>query len=638
MYLWSVVYFFVVMYGLGHAATCFLKTDDFWERHLMRLGIGLGVFTVLGSAINFLGAPLNWLLFLLISLVSPVYSLVTAKAEGSESEGLHIKRPSLSVIFVLIFTLGLFIAFHQGAFAYPWLEDGDPWEYAEAAKYIAHQQTFNRELEKIPGKSPEEVFSSRNATLIREQVRGSYGIVMDPYPQGYQMLMGVLHQTNESVSWTLKFFNALTISLGVIFFYYFVKRLTNSNTKAVLAAFSLAVIPCYLGHFIFATPLAVTLFFPALYAVTRIEHERHWYLVAAIVIAAIVVTHILASYVFAGFLLFYIAAYSLSEKKVKKYVLLAGVLGLIIGLAVFWVPEGIKFGGLLNPFVTMFPGIYGGGTPLGSSGVGGDYSPMNYIFPPALLGQGDKIDQPTGIGPVMIVLVLFASFYIIAKTSKDTKPWKYFILALLIFTFLGVQGKSLPIAVIPNAHRLWCYLAIPVSILAAEGIFLVAKYMRKYNIRPREVISLLAVGLLITSAYPKFVINTQSAWLPTFRVFSTLEEIKAYTWVKQQPPNTRIFPLCSNYQKVLGYDGYVAFWNQEQRTYQKESLDQSAEEIHSWLKARDYQYAVIDYSCTINWNESLVNDGLSKLVNSGSFELIYAQPQDQPQVFVFKVI
>ena len=37
---------------------------------------------------------------------------------------------------------------------------------------------------------------------------------MNPYPPAYDILFGILHQTNDSVYWTLKFFNALIISLG----------------------------------------------------------------------------------------------------------------------------------------------------------------------------------------------------------------------------------------------------------------------------------------------------------------------------------------------------------------------------------------------------------------------------------------
>ena len=73
----TIILFFVYLWGLGFSATYFVKkAEDFWERHLMNLGIGLGVFAILSIILNFLHIPLDWKIFLILSLIIPIYDLI----------------------------------------------------------------------------------------------------------------------------------------------------------------------------------------------------------------------------------------------------------------------------------------------------------------------------------------------------------------------------------------------------------------------------------------------------------------------------------------------------------------------------------------------------------------------------------
>jgi len=65
MELFSIVFFLVVLYGFGSSVSFIAKeSDDFLERNLMRLGIGLGVMLLFGFLLNVLKIPLDWRIFL----------------------------------------------------------------------------------------------------------------------------------------------------------------------------------------------------------------------------------------------------------------------------------------------------------------------------------------------------------------------------------------------------------------------------------------------------------------------------------------------------------------------------------------------------------------------------------------------
>ena len=93
--------------------------------------------------------------------------------------------------------------YHKGAFNYPYLEDDDSWSHAMGVEYVSIEKT---------------VFEKTSVGFH----------YIDPYPPAYEMLFGIIHQTNDSIYWTLKFFNALIISLSIIFFYFFAKVLSKS--------------------------------------------------------------------------------------------------------------------------------------------------------------------------------------------------------------------------------------------------------------------------------------------------------------------------------------------------------------------------------------------------------------------------
>src|SRR3989338_5458510 len=250
MDLLTLILFFIYSFGIGFSLTYFIKSNDhFLERNLIRIGLGLGTLPILGIFLSLIHVPLDWRVFLILSLILPSFYFLK-NFNKFKNLKLKITKSDIYIILVLLLFLATFYMYHKGAFAYPYLEDDDPWSHAVGIKYISIQKT---------------VFGP-----INEIKRIQF---VNTYPPGYDILLGILHQTSPSIIWTMKFFNALIISLSIIFFYFFVRKLSGSKKKALFSTFALAMIPSFLSHFIWAIALTVPLYFVAFYCIERIKES-----------------------------------------------------------------------------------------------------------------------------------------------------------------------------------------------------------------------------------------------------------------------------------------------------------------------------------------------------------------------------
>ena len=171
----SILVFFVTILGLGFTITRFVKeSDNFLERNLMRIGFGLGFFIVLGLFFNVVRVPLDWRIFLIASLIIPVFYFLKNIKNIKFNLKPSITKYDLSILIMLLIFFAAFYMYSKGAFSYPWLEDDDSWGHAIGVKYVAVEKT---------------VFSKQPLRYI------------DPYPPSYDMLLGILHQTNNSIYW-----------------------------------------------------------------------------------------------------------------------------------------------------------------------------------------------------------------------------------------------------------------------------------------------------------------------------------------------------------------------------------------------------------------------------------------------------
>jgi hypothetical protein len=589
----SIILFIIYTFGLGYTATFFIKnSENFLERNLMRMGMGLGAIITLGLLLNLLSIPLDWRIFLFLSLALPIYHLLrNIKTFQVETLKLKITKSNLAIFIMLLIFLATLYMYEKGAFAYPYLEDDDSWSHAMAVKYVSIEKT---------------VFQ-----------QGSVGFhYMDPYPPAYDMLFGILHQTNNSVYWTLKFFNALIISLSIIFFYFFVKEFIGNKNKALFATFALAAVPAFLSHFIWALALTVPLYFVSFYCTERIKHDKKWFIPAAIVIAATLTSSPTHSTYFGLFFVLYYLAKVILEKKVLLYHALAGFLGLSLSFIVWWVPMFFKYG---------FRGtLLGLGLRPDSSliAVGGTadrvYTMSDFIWTKTT----NMINNPVGIGVFLSILTVIALIFILLRLKdlfKKENHWLGITLAWFILTFYAVNAVNMPIKISP--FRAWMLLVIPVSILAAEGTFFLMNSLKKFGIGKAIVLSLIIIGVLSTSAYQKYTVNT-AQW-PPGAFWTSNEEIVGYLWIKDNLPlDTKVFTFVND-APIIAYDKFTCHWCEDIHDFQKTGFNESAEKTYNWLKSKNYDYIVVDGQTSRKFGANETNNKVQSFINSNQFRPVF---------------
>ena len=443
----SIILFFFYTLGFGLGASLLAKeSEDFLERNLMRIGIGLGAMLTFGLLLNLLRIPLDWRIFLLASIL-----LISIKLYKNFKKGKIIFKNSkyfsintFSLIMILLFSASFYM-YTKGAFAYPYLEDDDSWSHAMGVKYVSIEKT---------------VFAGVGNPLH----------YIDPYPPAYDMLMGILHQTNNSVYWTLKFFNALIVSLSIIFFYFFVKAFANSSKKALFATFALFAVPAFLSHFIWAIALTMPLFFVSFYAIEKIKDDKRWWITSAIVIAPTLTSSPTHSTYFGLFLLIYFIGRILVERKFFMYGFLAGFSGLLLSFILWWMPMILTYSlkGTLRSFLGTASVVNVAGT--------GDrvYTLSDFIF----AKEVNMINNPIGIGVVLSILALIGLILMIFKYKDMFKKENYNKLVTLlwfVFAFYAVNDF---------------YFAIPEK----EGDFDLIKYGLKID-TSKGIISGVVKGL-----------------------------------------------------------------------------------------------------------------------------------------------
>ncbi len=625
----TILLFFVYTWGLGFAITSFVKnSENFFERNLMRMGIGLGVIPILGVFLNFLHIPLHWIVFLLLSIAIPIHSLLKKKDKltkitFSKPNLLQIKKSNLYITIVFILFFILLYVMVKGAFAYPWLEDGDSWSHAVSAKYIAIKHTAY-------GQTKDFYISHYLA----------------PYPPGYPIVMGLLHQTSASIYWTLKFFNALIISLGIIFFYFFVKEFTQNKSKALFSAFALTCIPCFLSHFIWSHSLIVILFFPAFYCLEMIKHDKKWAYAAAVVMGSIFVTQPTQSIKFVIILGLYFIIKSLLEKRFQKHVFFAGLGALLLSF-MWWYNNLRLLGSGVSKAVVRGDVVAESGffhkiiwiiqkTFKSSGGTATRAYSFNDFF---VSKPQNMINNPVGVGVVLCLLLFIALIYVIIRYKsliKKENHWIIITLAWLVFTFLGINSMTFNLPVGLFAFRFWMLFAIPVAILASLGLKSLIKISKKIKINSSIVVIIIIIGILMTSGYQRYKVNT-AIW--PFQDFTSMDEMQSYLWLKNLPINTKVLPLCFRDFSVIGLDKMSYRWEPAIREFKDDSINKTPGQMHTFLKKWGYEYIVIDSHCIEKFGQNETDNKLREIAASPYFQLAYPTTETQPRgAFIFRVV
>jgi len=605
----SIVFFILTTYGLGLGVSFFVKeSDEFLERFLMRFGVGMGVFLSLGYLLNLLKVPLDWRIFASLGiLVLAIRLYYDYRRNQLFSVRLNVNLYSALMLILFITTLFMYA---KGAFAYPYLEDDDSWSHALGVKYVAVEKT---------------VFAGPNSP---------FGY-LDPYPPAYDMLFGIIHQTNDSIYWTLKFFNALIVSMPIVFFYFFAKVFMRSSKKALFSTFALFAVPAFLSHFIWAIALTMPLFFVSFYAIEKIKDDKRWWVVASLVIVPTITSSLTHSTYFGLFLIIYLLARIAVERRFLFYEFLAGLSGLLLSFALWWLPLIFRNG--LKSVLGLIGPRTGSGI-LNIEGTGDRvYALSDFLChsgTPCYHGQ-NTINNPIGIGVVLSILAILGFIFFIIKYKEMFKKENYYMLVSLLwffFAFYSVNAAKLPIKLSP--FRAWMLLAIPVSLLSGESINLMINFARAViknfvksnamllNITTILVFLVLAYGIVMTSFLPKYAVNTSPSW-GAGGFWASNDEIKAYIWFKDNiPPQTRVFTF-SNTALVIGFDKFICHWCKEVRDFRKNGFFEPADSIHSWLRSNNYGYIIIDGQATRKYGINETNNKLNELLNSGLFKPVY---------------
>lgn len=634
----TIILFFLYFLGLGFTALYFLpKPDSRAERYVLYIMIGLGVFPILAILLNFLHLPLDWKLFLALSLLFPVYVLgrkIQKKEFKLPPFQFKLTKSSLFLLAaLLIFAVTLFM-YAKGAFSYPYLEDEDPWGHAVGTKYVA--------MEKNAYDPPTSTVNGE----IDQQL--SY---IDPYPPAYDVLLGVLHQTSPDLQWTLKFFNALIISLGILFFYLFAKEFTASRGKALLATFFLAAIPAYLSHFIWAHALVITLLFPALYALMKIRENIRWAYVTALIVASIWVSQNIEQPIkLTVLLLLFIFVFSITQRKwlwpewaavgggmfvsllwwgvmIRKYTILGFLryfAGDVAGEADAAITGAISETGLLAKLV----GFWQKATSPGGSGsrayTAGDFFQAS---------SENAINGPLGLGVVITILALCGLVYLLWKYKSsiisEKNSYKAIIIFWLIYAFWAVNGRTFPISIARGPFRAWMLLAIPVALVAAEGMFEFRDKI-KNKVIVAALLVLILVGVVFTSFIPKYQFNTMP-W-PTSGSFVNQQEPWEYgAWFGTLPPDTKVFLYSPRDKLTIGYNAFSCIWCAEVVEFRKDILNKDVQQLHTFLKTQRYEYLLINGNMEVKYllsqygeeTQSLLQQRYDEIQKSGLFTPAY---------------
>ena len=652
----SVVLFFIYFWGFGFALIKLLrvKEGNFLERQLMRTGIGMSVISILAILMSLAGVPLDWRIFLALAVAFPLVHLArNYKSYKSSGFQIRLKKSDLNVFLLLLIVAGSLQMYASGAFAYPYLEDDDSWAHAGGVKYVTEEKTFRE--------SPYKSFQYVN-----------------PYPPAYEFILALMHQTEPSLQWTMKFFNALIVSLSLVYFYFFAKEFTGKRNKALFATFVLAAVPAYQSHFIWASALAMTLFFPAMYALEMIKHDRKWKWVAGVAIAGILVSQPTHPFILFPMILAYMFVKFLAEKNLKAYAT-AALSGIVISLS-WWGFKGKAFirgnsvqssgqaevvaesSGFFGKIISKLPEAF-------AKNSGTETRP--YTFNDFFIAQGTNyITNPVGFGIAVTILAFMGGAAMVHKiiiSAKSKAPVNsknanmIIVLLWFAFTFLVVNTMTFNLPVGFFGFRVWMIMAVPFALIATEGMWLFYAAMGKKSVHnaiekiihlfgrfygrpglelPRErmeiagklLLSVLVIVLItLTSTYQKYEVNT-SNW-PWGVTWTSPDEIQAYVWLKNLPHDTKVFSFITD-DFIVGFDKFSCGWCEAEATYRKEGFNDSPEGTAEWMKNNQYEYVVLGGMEAVKYGENQTLQKVEDFAGSGLFKIAH----QTRGAFIFKVV
>ncbi len=425
----STLLFFLYLWGFGYSVMKISRAPEAThgiERNVMRLGIGMGVLLLLAMIFNVLHIPLDWRIFLVLALAGPLYYTIRTPPKATR---IVLRTHDLYLIVVALIVIVNFYTYLSGAFAYPYLENDDSWSHATGSKFISIEKTFDEP----PGRAFQ---------------------YMNPYPPSYDFIMGLMHQVTDDLHWTLKFYNALLTSMGILLFYFFAKQFLGSPLKGVIATLILASVPAYLSHFIWAPVLAMFMFYPSLYALEKISQDKRWIGPAIAALGGLLVAHPTHTLTLYGLIGLYVIVKTVALKNMHYLTAYTG--GIAASLS-WWALHGYDFAtslmsgsgidkiveaeaaqgeGILHRIISALTSSLFSPT----SGTASRAYTFNDFF---VTQSQNLINNPLGIGQVAFTLFLASLVVAPALTLKRLGGYRY-LYALVSGTIMALFTIAIP--------------------------------------------------------------------------------------------------------------------------------------------------------------------------------------------------
>ncbi len=636
----SLAVFLVIIIGLGSIARIAgWSKEDALEKFFITSGIGLLAIPVVGVIFNLLGIPIDFKNFIYLALTILIFSVIIElirKSSRSSIKNLIKELISLpNIALLVIFGIALYM-YLKGSFSYEWFEDYDPWLYAASTKFIALEKTFNSS------------FWSR---------------VSQPYPQGFQIILAILHQTNSSLSWTMKFFNAIIVSLSYPMFYYLSKKLVPGKWPSIIGTAALLSMPAWLTHFIFPFSLSMTSIPIFFYALIKSEENNKWFTIALISFISIWFIHFYSSFVITIMLFLYWLNKSFCENKFNKSIIWLTISGMVVSLSIFWLPSLYKFKDEILIDQKVPAGLHVFINPIKSLIETGYWiNVLSFILFFIIIISTQKFWRRAlsritskfnfkytkatiftiAISLTMVVLLWPKKFMRVLGSGSMPYTLEHFLSLNternLIQNPFGIGAVSMALAAV---GFIYCIVIIAklfskekqfTALIFVWSIFTflgVSSARFSLNLMPFRMWSFFAfsVALLVALCYNLItnkikqpilkicltvllIIGFSFTWFPIkYKLNSnrwkegwltTIQAINLYVWVGENlPKNSKVYSLGTNQCVPIVFDMISYPWDYEVKNYINKDIENSPSDNYEFLKAKGYEYVIVDVSSSL---------------------------------------
>ena len=479
-----------------------------------------------------------------------------------------MNRKKLVWIGVLLLFFLHFSLMFYGSTRYEYLSDDDPPDHAVGSYYFR----YNQDVSPFKGE---------------EYWQRSY---LSPYPPLYDMLMGFFYFFTNNIVFTLKFFNALFVASSTIFGFLFFREFLQSNRKGLFAAFLLTVCPAFMSHFIWSQSLAIPLMLACFWCVMK--DGKKWLILSVAFMTLVFLTQPSTAF-FMGVLFF-----PLLIKRDWFKLCAVGVISVCLALVFFYGVNVFVFG-FDNTLtgIGLTQGFFSSSVIQTSGGV--VYGPLDLVMAPL----SSKIDQATGLGLGIGLLVLLALVNFFVQFKKAYKNKNYIISVIWFFCLLLlVEGNLFPYKLFP--HRAWAFWVIPCVILATMGLWqLISSFKNKF-IKTGIVIGFIII-ILLTCLYPKFTVQT-AQWPPGTN-YASMNELQDWIGLKGGLEGN-VLMLCSEEEKPISFNLDAIPYDSDIYLF-RENLGQiNSLDAYNFMAYKNTSYFVFDRNCVSKWGINLTND------------------------------